>query len=574
MTTTIPLSQPKDLKRLAGLGLLGLVLLAGRFDWWAVPKPALTGYTLSAFMFLLLLTGSFAFARAQAWSLTRQFWIGLTTGTVLLNFPLHLLLPNGWFYYAGHPHSYARQPVFVPEWIGTSPPWTGTDWFFLGLLAAGIAGFALWLQRRKLSVSDADDPRLSPFHILGLFLLILGQIWLHHSNRSPYSYVPHFEQPLSKHYTSTLSLLPNDHGLTNADVDYYTRLEELFLGSSESVPTLFIRRAFVFYLSGNLSFFVGPYHSFLLLNLLLWMAAVLAFYRLVTALTDRLVAGYGSALLALSPGFIMFAGQPMSYFAGYAAVILMLYGAYRGLTAPHASSFAAVYATGVILGLAMLTTDLFVWVPTVVLFAFILRRSWLHALFASFIGLGAYGLYIWLVFGFLRLPHDNLNDRQLFEAVTVTLDALRHPFSPSLYLALAGFPGEYLRQLGHAFFILPVFLAAAGLFWSDLNQTTRRAAALWLLPSLMTFFVMYLGHSFLGSLPRFNFVAYPAIFLLGGAFLAWCERAATAGNWPRAGRLAAGGLVALCGVQANCDALGLLPHQYYYFYYSSGGYFS
>ncbi|MEN9663005.1 MAG: hypothetical protein RL324_1954 [Verrucomicrobiota bacterium] len=574
MTISTPPTPLRQLRPLFALAVLGLGLLAGRFDWIALPQPAQQGYILSAFFFLLLLSGSFAFWSAQGHAPTKKFWWVLTLGTIALNFPLHLFRLERVFYYGSHPHSFARQATFAPEWIGASPPWTETDWMFSAILLAGLA--AGWLLRRRARQhgNPANDTLCRPALVLALFIIITAQLWLHHSLRSPYSYVPHFEKPRSENYTSTLSLLPDNRGLTNADVDYYTRLEELFLGTSENVPTLFVRRAFVFYLSGNLSYFLGPYHSFLIVNLVVWLAALLAFYRLIAGLIDPRTAHYATLLMAVGPGFIMFAAQPMSYFVGYAAVALMLLGVYRGMTSPRPHSLAAIYSSAVVVSLALLTTDLFVWLPALVLFPLLVGRSWRHTLAACLLAAAAYALYLWLVFDLLRLPHDDLNDKQLFEAVSGTLAILKTPGSPALYLALTTCLGEYLRQLSQAFFLAPVLLAVGGMFWADDSRLLRRIALLWLLPSFATFFVMHLGQSYLGSLPRFNFVAYPGIYLLAAAFLVWIDRAAKTQGWPRAGVFGAYGLVGLCAVLANIDSLGLMSHLYYYFYYSSGGHFS
>ena len=340
------------------------------------------------------------------------------------------------------------------------------------------------------------------------------------------------------------------------------------------LDTFLAYSAFVLYLSGNLSYFLGPYHSFLIVNLVVWLAALLAFHRLIAGLIDPRTAHYATLLMAVGPGFIMFASQPMSYFVGYAAVALMLLGVYRGMTSPRPLSLAAIYSSAVVVSLALLTTDLFIWLPAIVLFPLLVGRSWRHALAACLLAAAAYALYLWLVFDLLRLPHDDLNDKQLFEAVSGTIATLKSPGSPALYLALTTCLGEYLRQLCQAFFLAPVLLAVGGMFWADESRLLRRIALLWLLPSFATFFVMHLGQSYLGSLPRFNFVAYPGIYLLAAAFLVWVERAAKAQGWPRAGVLGAYGLAGLCAVLANIDSLGLMSHLYYYFYYSSGGHFS
>ena len=578
MTTSLANSQPLanagDWKRLAGVGSLGFVLLLGRFNWGSNLKLAVQGYTMSGFMFLLLLIGSFAYVCALG-ECNRIFWRWLTVAAVLLNFPLHWTFLHRFYYTDRFPQFYARQPHFISEWIGASPPWTLTDSFFCILLGSGIAIFALWswTQRRKRPSWRIKTSGT----IFGLFVLILAQVWLHNSGRSPYSYVPHFEQPADADYTSTLSLLPNDHGLANADVNYYTRLEEFFLGTRVDTPTLFVRRAFTFYLSGNLSYFIGPFFSFLIINTLLWTAAVVAFYHLARRLADSRLALYAALFMAGSPGFIMFAAQPMSYFSGYAAVIFMLYGLERMLSADSAKPGLTVAAMGCILATAMLTTDLFVWLPAVVLFAVALRRSWQRTALSCILALGIYGAYLGLVFGLLALPKDDLNSKQLNEAVAGALQLLRTAPSHQLYLLFTDGLGIFIKQLAHVFFIIPVALACLGLFLAEINPKARRVAAVCLLPAFGTFFVMHLGQSYLGTLPRFNFMSYPGIYLLAGGFLAWGETLGTregrGGGGVRPARIGCIGIAAGCLVISNLDAFGIFQSPYYYFYYSNGGFF-
>lgn len=556
---------PLDWLKCAALAGLGAILLIGRYDWRGQAQLSAIGFTLTEFIFLILLIGTCALGQALRWRRSIGFWSGLTAATVLLNLPFRWLGLDRAYYYKSHPYYYARQARFVPEWLCRGGTWGAADWFF-ALLLVGAVALACWSLCRKPA---GRRPLYS-----ALFALVVAQLWLHQSDRSPYSYVPHFEQPPSEDHAYTFSLLPGDRGLVNADALYFTRLEDLFLSVNGNVPTLMARRAFIFYLSGPLTYFIGPYYSFNIINLLAWFAAVVALDALVGAIAGPVAARYAAVLLACGSGFIMFAAQPMSYLAGYSAIVLMLFGCCKLFAAPNGNSAAGVLALGAILGIGLLTTDLFVWLPTVVLLAAAARYPLRRILLACLIGLGTYLGYIWLLFSAFRLPHDDLNDRQMFDAIRGACQLLRHPASAALYLNLADGFGTYLQQLLLAFLYVPVLLAIAGVFAPGNFAGARRFALICLLPTLGTHLVMHAGGIWLSRLSRFDYAAYPAIYCLAGCFLAWCEGMFRARSRPVQGICFAGLLVLACLVVANADAFGGMPHLYYYFYYSFGGAFS
>lgn len=556
------------------LAVLGLVLLAGRFDWTARRDLSIQGYVFSGFTYLLLLLGGFSFARIRAWTQRRPFWRISTGATILLNLPLHWLHLDGWYYYRSHPYYYARQPRFISEWIGAGAAWTRTDWFFCTLLLLGTSwlGWRALRVRRRHPSSAASPTRLAL--AASLFFLICAQTWLHDSDRSPYSYVPHFEQPPAADNAYTFSLLPGNHGLVNADALYFTRLEDIYLGGAGNIPTLMVRRSFPFYLSGGLTYFIGPFYSFVVLNIGIWWAAALAYYALIDAIAGPTTARYAALLLAAGPGFIMYAAQPMAYLAGFAAIALMLYGCHCVFTAPARGSPWAVGALGAALGLSMITMDLFVWLPTVILWGLAMGFPVRRLASACAIGVGVYAAHLWLVFGLFKLPHDDLNDRQMFDALHGAWTLARHPAGARLYLTFAEGLGQYVQQLSLVFFGLPLLFAFLGLLQrGEADSSLRRFAGLCLIPSLATFMVMHLGDIWLGRLPRFNYAAYPAIYALAGGFIGRSEEALSRRCGPAAGRSCAAGLAAACVALANVDAFGFLPHLYYYFYYSFGGHF-
>jgi hypothetical protein len=79
------------------------------------------------------------------------------------------------------------QEVWWPEAWKTLPDFPGEAWFFGGLFALSVGAAQRWGGRhRRLAIA--------------LAALVVVETFLHVSFRSPYTYVPHHEFPLSQHY--------------------------------------------------------------------------------------------------------------------------------------------------------------------------------------------------------------------------------------------------------------------------------------------------------------------------------------------------------------------------------------
>lgn len=569
-----------DWVRLAACLATGLILALGRYDWSDGPAFAVRAYVLSGVFFVLILTGAYAITRVLATASSPFLWPALGAVTLSLNLPYRWLQIDGWFYYASRPTVYAVQQEFFPEWLGASSLlsfprglWHWTDWFLLAVLGGGLLAGMGGLVFLRLRSTSSFNSRTGLF-FLCLFACITTETWMHLSNRSPYTYITHYEQPASARYLYARTLLPDDQGHANADVLYFVGLEEYFQGQHENSQTLLIRRAFPFYVSSHVSFFLGHYHAFLLLNILLWLLAAAATHAFCRDLGGSpTLAACAAFLVGIGPGFIMYAAQPMSYLAGYAvlAIVVCLY--HKIVVTTGLRSPLALYAAGVPIGLMMLTYDTFGWLSFFFAYPLLARVSPFRALPAIALGTALYAFFLFLIFQVFQLPHENSNDAFLLQAIKDALRLFLHPDGAKILSLLREIPVKYGTQLMRVLFYGPVILAVLGVLLPSSARAVRSAGFMLLLPSFLTFLTLHFAESYLGMLPRFNFAAYLGVILLAAGFL---DRVAA---WFRsrqqflAARLSLVLPLAVCAILNNVDAFGLRPDLYYHFYNNSGGHF-
>ena len=405
-----------DWAKVLALLLVGAMLALGRFNWPANSALALRSWTMSGFFAGLLLIGAYAMARAFALTSRRGFWPLLTAATVLLNLPHRWLGLTNYFYLSKYPLVYRLTKEWLPEWLGQGRPaipWNSTDTIYLILLATtGLIWLGFVFRRRKLQASR--PPGAATGKLAGFFLLLFAgmtiESWMHLSNRSPYSYVPHYEQPTSANHLYNYEMLPDGRGIVNADFGYFVRIEELFQGNGAEPPTLLIRRAFPFYLSSHLSYFLGSYHAFLILNLLLWLGAAAAIYFFCRDLTQSPMAAAAAAgLVACAPGFIMYATQPMSYLPGHAILAVTVFLYHRLVTVTRLAGGGAIVATGILIGLTGLTYDNFAWSLFFIAYALLHRVAPLRLVATIAIAAGIYAGFLLLVFQVFKLQPERIN---------------------------------------------------------------------------------------------------------------------------------------------------------------------
>jgi hypothetical protein len=536
------------LPALAWLGVLaaGALLLYGRYDWQeAGGKFARSGYLSSLYFFLLVvptayyltrvLSGRVVAARAVAAVVfvagaLPYHWLGLQrfrAATVIYPAPADTRMR--WFPAALSEGGFPYEPLF-----------------FLTLALA--FGLAVWLIAGGARTRSVPR-RLWP--LLAAFAAIVVQMWMHTSLRSPYTYTQYFEEATWNHKC----LLPGGQAAVNGDIRFFTTLNDLFNGLPGRVDTMLLRRSFVHYLSSPFTYFWNAFHVYLVLNALLWLAAVVCGYgwaRKVVHPDDRRAPLLVAALVCIGNGFIYFAAQPMHYLAGYAAVMIALY-LYEALVVER--RLWLLY--GVAFGLCAATYDLFPLFPALLVYGAFRKARLRDTALGLAVALVVYFGFPALAFQVLRLPNNAYNTDHGTSALAHILTTLRHPDAGDLYYDVVGFFRVYGQNLLLAFFVVEALVAAVALL--VLPRRQQLLVAILLLPSFLLNAYLYFGKvpwagTLIIELPRFTYSAYPAVYLaaaLGLARLPW--------RWAWAA-------VGVLFLWHNVDVLGL-PDMHFHFYF-------
>jgi hypothetical protein len=602
--------SPKAMIILKWLAFLAVALLVlkGRYNWAPETRQvALRSYLSSAYLLCFTLPTLYYILTLY---IRKKAIIRGCVGAiaVLFTLPYRWLNLDQFYYNALKPYTYPLPNSMqnTANWmprggllkiIKELPRLGGmpNEIFFFGLLILlGVAVALLWFWRvRSHSEARSRTPIKTAIGWFGLFLLLLLQAWLHLSMRSPYVYVPHFEKPQSEDYWYVQYLFPEGKGAVNADyLAFHRPMDDWFLGAPLSVnpnsAPIMIRRAFPHYVGAQLSYFFSPYYVYLAMNIALWFLVCASIYRLAALLWSRRAAAYAAAIAATGPGFIMFLAQPMSYVAGYAVMMLLFALLEESLISKQNRNITDFLGFGCALGLASLVYSIFPIYVGLALYVLIRRVPWSHvARFA--VGLGLAGA---IYYGFLKLQ-TNILGFSLDTMHTGYLESSwRHVFSSTLFHAHLG-PlyrmsiialRTYFGGIVNAFFIIPLLVALVGLLFIRERSRLLLIAAM-AVPSLLAIVFLQFGEVkwgldengielYLASLPRFVFIAYPAVYCLMAlsldAFhehlLKWSVRkpfvyAANIGPWL---------ILAFCFYLSNVDVWNY-PQLYYLFFYPSCG---
>lgn len=564
---------------------VGLVLLAGRYDW-TLPHVtyAQRGYFSSAYMLLLFLPTLYYTLRALA---PRSRLAPGVSGLawVVLVLPYRWLGLDNLYYHRAGPTLWNAGEGGVPipqyDWL----PGALRDLrsmpceiaFFAALaIPAGVILLRRFLRTRALGRERAAA-RLSGLLLPALFLLMLVQTWLHLSMRSPYTYINSFAIPGEKWWYTSYTL-PDQQGAVNADYTYFRDLEEHFMGTPRETSTMFIRRALPFYLSSQFSYFFSPYYVWLALNLLLWFAAAACAYGLGRLLWNERIAAHFACLTACGSGFIFFVAQPLNYLAQYTTVIGLIYLFELLVVRSGASALIKHILFGGILSAAALTYDVFPMYVFLLPYAWVRQKSlkaagWL--LLSIGMSILVYGGFLVLTRYGLNLQLNDKNFRALRKSAENVIALLRHPDAGQYYVltltAIKTFAGSILN----AFLIVPAVLAFFGLLCR--LQGYRVVLCAWLAaPAFVTVIFLSYGQFDWGvplaSLPRFAYAAYPAVYALAAIFLFEIRELLEALGWAGFARWVPATLLATIFAINNVDVLGI-PQLYYLFYFPSGGEF-
>jgi len=494
--------------------------------------------------------------------------------TLLFALPYYWLGVDRWFYRPTGPDwfdwkIFAEAPklVWFPRAIWEPPVIPGELLFFPLLAAVFLGGGWFFLRARRRQ----GRPIARSTAMLGAaaILLIVAETWMHISLRSPYTYICHFEQPESANYWYHVVLFANGQGAVNADYFVFRTLEKVFMGTPESLNDLLIRRPFPFYLSSQFSAFFNPYYVMLCLNMGVWILAALAARQYFAAHFGRAQAAIAALLTASGPGFIMYVAQPQTYLWGYCAVILTIWAHWRICRSPHARMRDYIFFGGV-LALGLLTYDLLSLLLYFVGYELLFKRRLRGIAISAGLAIGIYVAFGVLTAHMTSFVHDPGNIRYIGISIIAAITALHsNPLAVKSYVLYGGLLTNYIWNLSNAVFVFPLAVAIVGLFYLDKSPKLKLAGLLFL-PSLASAAFLYLGQTVLATLPRFTFIAYPAVYILCGVAL-WTAARALGSRWAGLRWKYAAAAVALCGIAlhivlVNADVFGH-PWLYYLFYY-------
>ena len=99
------------------------------------------------------------------------------------------------------------------------------------------------------------------------------------------------------------------------------------------------------------------------------------------------------------------------------------------------------------------------------------------------------------------------------------------------YTITRSYLGLIIRNFIDIFFALPIILAFLGLFFLKKRKQTL-IVVLFLLPAVLLQAVLQYGNSWIYSLPRFYYIAYPGVYILAAIFLDRCTQVFNRNKFP------------------------------------------
>jgi hypothetical protein len=544
---------------------------AGRYDWSPTLRDfAVRGYALHLF-FAALFFPSLHYILAdldirRAW---RQ--IGCAFLGVIYAFPHHWLGTDRYYLFRQGPTCWdwrdAGMPLPEPDWFWGAlhrlPDIPYEALFFLLLLGAGSFVLIVWRKAHPFAVT-APWGRILPFMVLAL---ILFQTWLHLSLRSPYTYIPHYEQPPESHYWYHNYLFAGAQGAVNFDYHIFRSAELVFLGDAHPWDVL-PGRFFPMFISNPWSAFINPYYVWITLNVIAWSLACIAIYYLALNEFGPRCAFFSTLFMSSAQGIMVYVAQPMIYVFAISGVAILL-ALQQRLFEPKRFQPMGALVFGAICALFLLTYESQPWLIGLAFIAFLrgfnLRWTMLSLVLAFF-------LYECSKILITRLPqlvlvNPSFMDKDPWDNIKEMILGLhttrlwRHSWS-----ALNGF--RIVMTHAFNFCLVPAFF---GLFL--IRSSSRRYLALLSIgvPALLTYCFFDMGSSFYIQFPRLVYQAYPLIYILGGLCLAKLSEYPRSPRWPRIGLCAAIAAIFLFFAWVNADVFGH-PFIYYYWFYRGQGF--
>jgi hypothetical protein len=271
----------------------------------------------------------------------------------------------------------------------------------------------------------------------------------------------------------------------------------------------------------------GAYASFVLINVVFWVAATLATYLLALRFTgDRAIGWLATLLVATAPAFEALAGQALPYVASYSLFVLSLLLFDRARLFERDTPYSTALACGLVSGLGFLFYDLYMLPAFVVVYG-LLRRMPLRTMAVVLVAMAVPRLSWSLYWQAAHLASYSHNETHPIEALTAWFDTARAGegiarIKSYLFLAAHG-----ALNIGAVFLFWPLLLALGELWFRR-----RSAEALWFVAVAVAGFAPALFMlSTWPHIPRWYAYGFPAIYILAAAGAVRLGRRVGAQHW-------------------------------------------
>jgi hypothetical protein len=276
---------------------------------------------------------------------------------------------------------------------------------------------------------------------------------------------------------------------------------------------VYVRFAGYSLIGSTLAPILGSYTSFVLVNVLFWVAAVLATYALGVRYTREPLAGLLAAVLvATAPAFEALAGQALPYVASYSLFVLSLLLFDQTRLFERDTPARTAVAVGLISGIGFVFYDLFMLPAFVVAYGVLRRmplRNMLLVLAAMLVPRLAWSAYWQLA----QLASYSQNETHPLEALLAWIDPARTGQGLSRLKAYAFLAAHGALNVGAVFLFWPVLLASAELWWRR-----RSPEALWFVAvAIAGFAPAFFMLSTWPHIPRWYAYGFPAVYILAAA---------------------------------------------------------
>ncbi|MCA1644800.1 MAG: hypothetical protein LC797_04770 [Chloroflexi bacterium] len=258
---------------------------------------------------------------------------------------------------------------------------------------------------------------------------------------------------------------------------------------------------------------VGAYTSFVLVNVLFWVAAAVATYVLALRyIGSNMAAVLAALLVSTAPAFAALVGQALPYVASYSLFVMGLLVFDRARLFERPTSARVALACGLATGIGFVFYDLYMLPAFVVIYGLLRRmplRNLLLVLGAMIVPRLAWSLY-WQAAQLASYSH---NETHPAEALAAWFDAARTGAGMARVKAYVLLAAHGALNIGAAFLFWPVALAV----W-ELWCRRRSPEALWFVAVAIAGFAPALFMlSTWPHIPRWYGYGFPAVYILAGA---------------------------------------------------------